>query len=878
MAAIAVELVIGLGGMLLSALFSPKPKPHEGSRLSSVNVPPVSPGNIVPRVWGTFKVPAQPIFVSPLIETMHTHQASKKGGGKGMSGSHSAVTHTYTYSIDGAWAVCGGPIYQINRIWAAEKLLYVNPVVAANSATDFYNAYESEASRLIDEEGVPVDQAAASAFVFAWNNYQTQEVTLNTPIDAINYIMANPINTMTEGTVTPDYFGVYNAIEQLYSSLNKDNNYLEYVYRYDLIEIYLGSDYQVPNSLLEGYLGTGNVPAYRNCCYFVLTNLQLMDFGNSIPTMKVEVQRTPGGQTSLVEILTDLCYQSGLTDGQFDAASNVDSTPFDGFAILANTSARETFAELQKAFAIDAAESGGRIVFSMMNKRASQLFNRDQLGAHQDTEPLPPSVETTIKSDYDLPQRINLKYQEKARNFSPNSLYAARYNTPSLAVEDYDVTVALDRSTAQTAVGNILQSRMMGRRAYKFQLPRQYATCEPTDVFRIPNLENPGFFDEYYCTEVQIGANGVLQISAVDHVYIDPNLSPTDQVATDSDEAIGGFTQLPQSSQTVPFMLDLPLLNDTDKDGPGFYVQMAGAFNSWNGGQLYVDAAAPSVATAYGADIITPTSGSAWYLVASNSINVPQGTVLNALAPGMVGCYWDRESSLLVRIANGMDLVSAAEDDILIQPLNATVIGGEVVQYADVVDLGNGLWRVSTFLRGLRGTDNQIDGHAAGERFVRLSPTTARVQTTIADVNQTDSFQALTTGASTSTAVTFSFSDTGASLKPLTPLVYRKFRNVDGDIEVDWWPRVRQNGLWLSGSDVVIPANDTPETYSVDVLNAGKTAVVATYSVAGSLGGAFAYSAADQTTDFGAPQSAVNIMIYQVSQVIGRGFPIGVTV
>jgi len=84
MAMIAVQLLMGLGGMLLTALFTPKPKDQWGSRLSNINVPSVTPGQVIPRVWGTMKIPATMIFASPLIETMHTHQASKKGGGKGL--------------------------------------------------------------------------------------------------------------------------------------------------------------------------------------------------------------------------------------------------------------------------------------------------------------------------------------------------------------------------------------------------------------------------------------------------------------------------------------------------------------------------------------------------------------------------------------------------------------------------------------------------------------------------------------------------------------------------------------------------------------------------------------------------------------------------
>ena len=141
----------------------------------------------MPRLWGTMKLPCTMIFSGPLIETMHTHEASsKKGGGKGMMGGKSAKTYTFTYSVDAAWAICLGPIYRINRIWANNKLLWVDPVVAQYEQSAFDAAYQSEATRLIDEEGVDLNHAAASAFVFAWNNLSSDEVTLSSPADAVD--------------------------------------------------------------------------------------------------------------------------------------------------------------------------------------------------------------------------------------------------------------------------------------------------------------------------------------------------------------------------------------------------------------------------------------------------------------------------------------------------------------------------------------------------------------------------------------------------------------------------------------------------------------------------------------------------------------------
>lgn len=57
----------------------------------------------------------------------------------------------------------------------------------------------------------------------------------------------------------------------------------------DNIRIYTGSETQVADSLLESYLGAGNVPAHRGIAYVVFENLQLEKFGNRIPNFSFEV-------------------------------------------------------------------------------------------------------------------------------------------------------------------------------------------------------------------------------------------------------------------------------------------------------------------------------------------------------------------------------------------------------------------------------------------------------------------------------------------------------------------------------------------------------------------------------------------------------------
>ena len=53
--------------------------------------------------------------------------------------------------------------------------------------------------------------------------------------------------------------------------------------------LYLGDETQLPDALLESYLGVGNVPAHRGMAYIVLENFQLEKYGNRLPNITFEV-------------------------------------------------------------------------------------------------------------------------------------------------------------------------------------------------------------------------------------------------------------------------------------------------------------------------------------------------------------------------------------------------------------------------------------------------------------------------------------------------------------------------------------------------------------------------------------------------------------
>jgi hypothetical protein len=69
-----------------------------------------------------------------------------------------------------------------------------------------------------------------------------------------------------------------------------------------------------------------------------------------------------------------------------------------------------------------------------------------------------------------------------------------------------------------------------------------------------------------------------------------------------------------------------------------------------------------------------------------------------------------------------------------------------------------------------------------------------------------------------------------------------------------------------------VPLNEESERYDVDILDGAD--VVRTISITAP---AATYTAAQQTADFGSPQSSIAVRVYQLSAIVGRGRPAAAT-
>ena len=147
----------------------------------------------------------------------------------------------------------------------------------------------------------------------------------------------------------------------------------------------------------------------------------------------------------------------------------------------------------------------------------------------------------------------------------------------------------------------------------------------------------------------------------------------------------------PGSSPTYPYMLDCPLIFDSDPDAPGYYVVLTGSSGGWSGGQLFVDLENAASVSAFGETAALPSAGTNYFPVATQYQQVAHGF---ATVPPMTNKHetcFDRESKVLVLLYNPLLILNTITPlQAVMQTVNMCMIGNEIIQYCNAVNKGNG--------------------------------------------------------------------------------------------------------------------------------------------------------------------------------------------
>jgi hypothetical protein len=204
----------------------------------------------------------------------------------------------------------------------------------------------------------------------------------------------------------------------------------------------------------------------------------------------------------------------------------------------------------------------------------------------------------------------------------------------------------------------------------------------------------------------------------------------------------------------------------------------------------------------------------------------------------------------------------------------------EVVQAGNAELIAPGRYRLTRLLRGQRGTEGAIVSTVpTGARVVGLDTAVASLPISEADLGLPWNWRIgpASKPVSDETFVAVAFTPEGAGLRPFSVAhVEQPWRTgrSPGDLTIRWMRRSRSLAAdtWGAGD---VPLAEDSEAYEVEIRDGStvkRTLTTTTTSVL--------YSAAQQTTDWGAPLGpgqSLALRIYQLSALIGRGTARSVT-
>lgn len=581
---------------------------------------------------------------------------------------------------------------------------------------------------------------------------------------------------------------------------------------------------------------------------------------------------------SLAEICTDVAEMCGIPQSRIDTSELVQTDEVIGYMYEQPMEARGVIEELSELFMFDVVESDDKLKFRSRGNDTIITIPQKDLGIVQaDFGGENEFYSETRQNENELPKRGTITYFNPKEDYEQATQIFSRPSDPIPVMNTNDAlevtaNMALEANVARSLISRVVYAAWTERTSRMVTLPRDYLHLDPTDVITVA-LENGETF-EGRLTDITIGSNFEMQVAMVSQV------SDSYKHVIESDSTRGPILQPPKGPGAAsPAILNIPYLDDSDvEDGAEF--------------TYYWGAMARDPGFAYGVL-------QAQY--ADTQMRVEGGTnrdVLWGYVSGMVPAptLWngiDEEASIELIPGfnfNANEVVYEWEsipDNEWPNTNNMIVIGDEIILFKNVEELPNGNVKISTLVRGFRGTISAAEKHTnnpKSDKWVLVIGNEVRTSRDNFDLMNQEQIYNIHTG-NPYAAVTMKTKDKldAATRRPL-PVGDVRRTQVSGNVKIDWSRSTRYNGALKDGT-ATIPLNEESERYNVYLLKAPYNAAKWNPSDT-TLFHVVREDLTTPTTTFTAAQlgtygltatSDLHVVITQNSTVAGLGFPHGLT-
>lgn len=574
-----------------------------------------------------------------------------------------------------------------------------------------------------------------------------------------------------------------------------------------------------------------------------------LTFGVDYPVEDDFIYRRPLTQStietepvSMGDIVHDIMRDCGYSVIDFDRSA-LDPVEVIGYVRTRPMAGRAALEPLRTVGFWDAADLAGVYTFVRRGGAIAKTLSNDDLGARFESENPSSNVSTRKVHEMELPRTIRLHYICQARDYEPGEQPSpTRIETEAQNDTDVEVAVVMTDDHAAQVAEIIHSDAWYSRWIHEAQVGTEHLDLWPTTVVGLP-------------VDDQVQRSRILAINDAMPSVRKLELSRDDDgnyVSTAIADPVDYIHPPPLSivGPTELILLDLPPLRDED-DNAGVYAAI----------RPYL------TGSTAGATVLRSTDGGSSYAsLGPIGTAVPIGTLLQAL-PSADHQVPDLGNTIQVQMNYG-DLESRPAEEVF-EGANAAAIGAhgrwEIVQFYDATHLGNGVYQLTTLLRGRRGTEHNIGGSLPGDRFVMLSMGgLARLTMSNNDIGALQYYKAVTTGTTIADATAQAFTPAGEALKPFSPVHIKVKRMNNDDVRIAWTRRERMAilNMWGTRTDL----SEAVEAYEIDLLDGDtllRTLEAGTPTVD--------YTAADQAGDFDTSGATLTIRIYQISAIVDRG-------
>lgn len=649
---------------------------------------------------GGIKVPAIIVYSSGIRKNVTTTE-QPTGGGKG-GGSRTQTVENITYDIDLATKWCRGPARLLREFANADILIdQVNTSPLPSGVYDPTTGADTNYDPL-----VPPDPSL---------NYIT-------PIHRIDGDIAFDVNNAGAGTIQGGG---------------------------SLFAIYEGNTVDDPDPTVEADIdakfGFGSTPAFRRQSAIVHKNFLLSRWGGIVPNLTAVWEHST--LATLDDIYGSLTERVGLTSGDYDYTS-LSGINCRGLLIqgrLFSPAEVVDDEEIQSAYSYLVTEAEGKIYGYAEGSEPTVTIADTEIGWLDSDADLPdiiPEVESRISQESSLARQVDVKFIDPDNNWDPNTQSAKRQVTDGVGVELLEVQLCLLADEARATAQRRLYRQYVAGTAHKFTLPWTYLYLHPGYKITINRAE--GFSHVLRLNSIS-GGVGVLECEGIalePQVYNQP--------------AVGAFNGLPEPNvetpaMTVAMLLDTPLLREgdiTNNDGVGQYVvgmPRTGFNQQWKGFALY-----KSVNNQWIPQVTSDVPGTVGTIVAVSLLSTDPFTVDNA-------------GRIVVDLYGTNATLSSVTEADIIAGANLAVAGDTVFNFATATQVPDNpnRWELKKLLNGQKETDAFISLVAVGDRFVLVNDAVKFFPMDIADLGNTRSYRAVTSGQSLGDAATLTHVWTG---------------------------------------------------------------------------------------------------------------------